>query len=67
MCGRFHLTTESIKKAINDVLFDKTDRIYKDLLIANGIEARNKVKFSPHLGYPNLLPLAFGYFLSCGL
>lgn len=58
---QFHLMTDSIKKAINEALWDKSDKIYKDLLVGNRPETRGKTKFSPHYGYPNLLPLAFGY------
>lgn len=49
---RFRLTADSIKKAIRKQLWDTKDKIFKDVMIDNS--------FSPHLGYPNLLPLAFG-------
>lgn len=42
-----------IKKSINKYLFDQDDKIYKDLLIDE--------TFSPHFGYPNLFPIAFGF------
>lgn len=32
---------------------DPSDKIYKDLLADN--------TFSPHIGYPNLFPIAFGF------
>lgn len=58
---QFRLTAQSISKAMNQKLLDPSDLIYKDLLVTN---ARVKVAsfiFSPHIGYPNLLPFAFGY------
>jgi hypothetical protein len=59
---QFRLTAESIKKAINEKLRDPEDFLYKDLLVGNRGMNLNHTTFSPHLGYPNLLALAFGYF-----
>lgn len=42
-----------IKKSILKHHFDSNDKIYKDVL--------NDGSFSPHLGYPNLFPIAFGF------
>jgi len=42
-----------IKKSINKYHFDPDDKIFKDVLIDGS--------FSPHLGYPNLFPIAFGF------
>lgn len=47
------MTKEQIKKAILRYHFDTNDRLFKDILADS--------TFSPHLGYPNLLPLAFGF------
>lgn len=42
-----------IKKSIYKYHFDPDDKIFKDVLIDES--------FSPHLGYPNLFPIAFGF------
>lgn len=58
---QFRLTAESIRRSINEQMLDPSDNIYKDLLIETRGE---KTVFSPHIGYPNLLALAFGYVLT---
>jgi mannosyl-oligosaccharide glucosidase len=52
---------QRIKSAIDEHLFDASDFIYKDLLIGTSAENKDTVKFSPHIGYPNLFPIAFGF------
>ena len=42
-----------IKKSINKYHLDPLDNIYKDVLIDGS--------YSPHLGYPNLFPIIFGF------
>ncbi|CAD8112954.1 unnamed protein product [Paramecium sonneborni] len=51
--NQFHQTAEMIKKSIYKYHFDPDDKIFKDVLIDES--------FSPHLGYPNLFPIAFGF------
>eukprot|EP01016_Furgasonia_blochmanni_P038008 TRINITY_DN4545_c0_g1_i1.p1 TRINITY_DN4545_c0_g1~~TRINITY_DN4545_c0_g1_i1.p1 ORF type:complete len:689 (-),score=121.57 TRINITY_DN4545_c0_g1_i1:111-2177(-) len=52
--GQVDLMKESLRK-----LIDPKDHLYKDVLKDSlGV---NKDIFSPHLGYPNLFPLIFGY------
>jgi mannosyl-oligosaccharide glucosidase len=41
----------------DEKLFDKTDKLYKDLLIDRN---SGDESFSPHRGYVNLMPLALG-------
>ncbi|KAL4499136.1 hypothetical protein ABPG72_017038 [Tetrahymena utriculariae] len=52
----------SIKEIIlirtEEYFLDHIDSLYKDII--SSIRNLRQVEFSPHFGYPNLLPLAFG-------
>jgi hypothetical protein len=40
-------------------MLDPTDNLFKDVLYESGDPTKKSI-FSPHLGYPNLFPLALG-------
>ena len=42
----------------NAYFLDKNDSIYKDIISDH--DSLSSTLFTPHFGYPNLLPLAFG-------
>lgn len=58
---QFKVEADRIKKAMNEHLLDASDHIYKDLLVTQRRVKIPTTQYSPHIGYPNLLPFAFGY------
>lgn len=47
-----------MKERTYDYFFDDKEQIYKDII--SNKRSLSKIEYSPHFGYPNLLPLAFG-------